>query len=239
MKQIIFFTILLVSQLNQVNAQTIDKTYRGQWAMTSWTFEFKNDGTYKRTSSGHYGNPTFTGDYVLNSDTINILNGYEESSGTLNPKYLIENDTIIIDLANFYDYSSTAKSWGHISKKRYDILPKPNMDSIIRVDAEDFSIRVKNSLELLKTKRLIELSDQNNIEIIRITNTLWMSQDSIYKKGIYKEFSDEISKTNYEKEISTFYDWIPNRGMGFYFQKLQVELGGTPHLWSRYVIKEE
>jgi hypothetical protein len=25
--------------------------------------------------------------------------------------------------------------------------------------------------------------------------------------------------------------------MGFYFQKLQVELGGTPHLHSRYTIK--
>lgn len=238
MKQIIF-TILLLSQLSQIKAQTIDETFKGQWAMTSWTFEFKKDGTFNRTSSGHFGNPTFTGDYKLNVDTIIILNGYEESSGTLNPKYLIENDSTIIDLTNFYDYSSTAKNWGHISKKRYDILPKPNMDSIIRINSDDFYNRVKTSLELLRTKRLIGLSDQNNIEIIRITNTLWMSQDSSYKKGIYKEFTDEISKTNYEKEISTFYDWIPNRGMGFYFQKLQVELGGTPHLWSRYVIKEE
>ena len=47
-----------------------------------------------------------------------------------------------------------------------------------------------------------------------------------------------ILRFNAEKEISFyFFDRIPSRGMGFYFQKLQVELGGTPHLFSKFTIK--
>jgi hypothetical protein len=36
----------------------------------------------------------------------------------------------------------------------------------------------------------------------------------------------------------SMYDWIPNRGMGYYFQRLQIELLGTPHSYSMYTIIE-
>ncbi|SFD24031.1 hypothetical protein SAMN05518672_1011206 [Chitinophaga sp. CF118] len=39
----------------------------------------------------------------------------------------------------------------------------------------------------------------------------------------------------YTKDIITVYkEWIPNRGMGFYFPKLQMELYGTPMLYAIY-----
>ena len=47
----------------------------------------------------------------------------------------------------------------------------------------------------------------------------------------------KVKEKDYEKEITIYYDCIPNRGIGFYFQKLQVELGGSPHLYSKYSFK--
>jgi hypothetical protein len=87
------------------------------------------------------------------------------------------------------------------------------------------------------TRRIIEIHDSDHIKIIRLINTIHMSQDISLKSGIYAEFIKLIEDKDYEKEISIYYDRIPNRGMGFYFQKLQVELGGTPHVYSMYSIK--
>lgn len=81
--------------------------------MTFWKFEFHKDGTYKRTSSGHYGSPTFQGTYKIYNDTIELASGYESSSGTLNKYYLIstyhstfatKQQGRIIDLTNLYEY---------------------------------------------------------------------------------------------------------------------------------------
>jgi hypothetical protein len=64
-----------------------------------------------------------------------------------------------------------------------------------------------------------------------------MSQETSFKSGIYSEFMKLVKEKDYEKDVSIYYDWIPNRGIGFYFQKLQIELGGTPRIFSRYTIK--
>jgi hypothetical protein len=230
-------TLLILTISNIVNGQTFDKTYSGQWAMTSWTYEFHKDGTYKRTSSGHFGSPVYTGTYSIKSDTIHIITGFENTSGTLNQYYLLDKDSMLIDLDNFYDYSPNQKDWQYISKKRYDILKKPNMDSKNVLTKKQFELKVNESTAILNNKRLAEIADEENIQIIRLINTIRMSQDSLHKTGIYADFIKAVEKTGYEKEIASFYDWIPNRGMGFYFQKLQVELGGTPHLYSRYTIE--
>ncbi|ULQ57134.1 hypothetical protein KJS94_02845 [Flavihumibacter rivuli] len=230
-------TLLILTISNIVNGQTFDKKFSGQWAMTSWTYEFHKDGTYKRTSSGHFGSPVYTGKYTIKSDTIHIITGFENTSGTLNEYYLLDKDSMLIDLDNFYDYSPNHKDWQYISKKRYDILKKPNMDSKNALTKKQFELKVNESTAILKKKRLAEITDEENFQIIRLINTIRMSQDSLHITGIYADFIKAVEKTGYEKEIASFYDWIPNRGMGFYFQKLQVELGGTPHPYSRYTIE--
>ena len=107
------------------------------------------------------------------------------------------------------------------------------MDSIIFIRKTEFDTCILNAISLLNSKNIMNFSDEQNIQIIRIINTLNMSADSSYNTGIYSEFLELILKKEYEKLVAIYYDWIPNRGMGFYFQKLQVELGGTPHYYSR------
>lgn len=83
--------------------QSIEKTYRGQWASSFWTFEFHLNNHYTRTSSGHYGNTVVEGDYRIHNDTLELLNGFELSSGTVNRYYVIDGNRII-DLEILYDY---------------------------------------------------------------------------------------------------------------------------------------
>lgn len=231
-------TILILTSILKVNGQTFDKTYQGWWATTSWTFDFKSDGTYKRISAGHYGNTTISGAYRVSNDTIQLLTSFEKTHGTVNEKYLIDNDSLIIDLDLYYDYKLVTTGTNfYNSKKRYDILTKPNMDSLIVITRQQFDTLVNKSISLLTNHRIIQIQDADHIMIIRLNNTINMSQDASFKNGIYADFIKLVKDKDYEKEISTYYDWIPNRGMGFYFQKLQVELGGTPHLHSRYTIK--
>lgn len=230
-------TLLILTFSNLVNGQTFDRTYQGWWATTSWTFEFKTDGTYKRISAGHYGNTTVKGNYKVNKDTIQLLTGFKGTHGTINEKYLIDNDSLIIDLELNYDYKLTKGSNFYNSKKRYDILKKPNMDSMIVVTKQQFDTIVTDCISLLTTRRNIQLKDEDHIKIIRLINTVNMSQETSFKNGIYSEFMKLVKEKDYEKDVSIYYDWISNRGMGFYFQKLQIELGGTPRIYSRYTIK--
>jgi hypothetical protein len=231
------FTISILTISSFVNGQSFDKKFSGQWAMTFWTYEFHKDGTFKRTSSGHFGNPIYTGTYLIQTDTIHITKGFENTSGTVNEYFLLDKDSMLIDLDNFYDYSPNHKDWQYISKKRYDILKKPNMDLKNVVSKKQLEMMVYSSTTILKNKRLSEITDEENIQIIRLLNTLRMSRDSYLKSGVYAKFINETKKNNFVKEISSYYDWIPSRGMGFYFQKLQVELGGTPHFYSRYTVE--
>ena len=230
-------TLLILTFSNIVIGQTFDRIYQGWWATTSWTFEFKSDGTYKRVSAGHYGNTTVAGNYKINKDTIQLLTGFKETHGTVNEKYLIDKDSLIIDLALNYDYKLTTGSNFYNSNKRYDILKKPNMDSMVVVTKQQFDSTIIDCTSLLTTHSNIQLKDEDHIKILRLINTISMSQETSFKSGIYSEFMKLVKEKDYEKDVSIYYDWIPNRGMGFYFQKLQIELGGTPRIFSRYTIK--
>jgi hypothetical protein len=112
------WTILILTSILKVNGQTFNRTYQGWWATTCWTFEFKSDGTYKRLSAGHYGNTTVSGTYRVNNDTIQIVTGFDKTHGTLNEKYLIDKDSLIIDLTLNYVYKlvTTDKDFYEIKK---------------------------------------------------------------------------------------------------------------------------
>jgi len=153
--------LLILTSFLKVSGQTFDKTFTGQWAMTFWSFEFNKDGTYKRTSTGHYGNPTFQGTYKIYNDTIEIENGYDSSSGTLNKYYLIstyhskfmtKQQGRIIDLTNLYEYYDNDRN--SISQK----------NKIIKVEITDSLNRVQKSfnsyipINYLTNKYNIDLS---------------------------------------------------------------------------------
>jgi len=98
-------TLILLTVSQMVIGQTFEKSFQGWWATTSWTFDFKENSTYSRTSSGHYGNTVVEGKYKLNEDTITLLTGFENTSGTVNQKYLLDKDSMLIDLYLRYDYA--------------------------------------------------------------------------------------------------------------------------------------
>ena len=154
-------TLIILTSFLKVNGQTFEKTYTGQWAMTFWKFEFHMDGTYKRTSSGHYGNPTFQGNYKIYNDTIELINGYDSSSGTLNKYYLIstnhgkfatEPQGRIIDLTNLYEYYNNDRNY--ICQK----------NKVVRVEITDSLKRIVKSfnsyipISYLTNKYQIDLS---------------------------------------------------------------------------------
>ena len=170
------------------------------------------------------------------------MTGFEGTHGTVNEKYLIDNDSLIIDTELLFDYKLLVAEETVIynSQKRYDILKKPNMDSLIVVTRQQFDSIIKTCISLLTACRYpIEIDEENQIPIIRAINTITYNQDNSFKSGVYAEFMKLVKDKNYEKEMTTnhYYDWIPSRGMGFYFQKLQIELGGTPHSYSLYTIE--
>jgi|GEM_PF-915956 len=108
-------------------SQSIEESFFGSWAQTNWTFEFKNDNTYKTISSGHFGSSNTEGKYQMNGDTIYLITGSEKISGIPNPKYLLTRDSFLVDLQLFYDYKMiTKKNEHYFSKKRNDIL-MPNL----------------------------------------------------------------------------------------------------------------
>jgi len=234
----IFILTILTTITTYCFGQSIDKTFSGWWARTSWTFELNKDNSYKRTSNGHFGDTSYEGKYEMTGDTIYLVTGSEQITGIQRSKYLLDKDSFLIDLQLYYDYKIVGQDIDlYNSKKRYDILKKPNMDSLIIVTRQQFDSIVQHCTSLLMTSRIIEIKDVDHIKIIRLINTINMSQDISLKSGIYGDFIKRVKDNDYEKEISTYCDWIPNRGMGFYFQKLQVELGGTPHLYSRFTLK--
>ena len=99
-------------------AQTFDKSFQSSWYLTNWHFDFDADGTYTRTSDGHFGNPVYTGSYRIYNDTLEMLSGYQNTAHTVSQYYLIEGDTMIVDLEIWFDYKLDSLAEFYGSKKR-------------------------------------------------------------------------------------------------------------------------
>lgn len=100
--------------------QSIEKSFSGSWALTTWTFVFNKDNTYTRTSNGHFGNTVYDGKYEMIGDTICLVTGSEQITGISRSKYLLDKDSFLIDLQLYYDYKILDKGIDYYnSKKRY------------------------------------------------------------------------------------------------------------------------
>jgi hypothetical protein len=123
--------IIVVAFSLSSNAQTIEKTFAGWWADTWWTFDFKKDGTYKRTSLGHYGNTEVKGNYKIYNDSVQLISGFRNTDGTVNEFYMLDRDSFLVDLTLLYDYKLTKDKnrLTYNSKKRYDLLKKASLKS--------------------------------------------------------------------------------------------------------------
>ena len=106
-----------------------------------------------------------------------------------------------------------------------------NRDSSKHISQKDFDLLIDNCITLLQTKKLNAISDEQHIQIMMCLNTIFMRR---LKAGHYDELEKISEETKYTRDIIKVYpNWVPNRGMGFYFPQLKMELYGTP---SRYAI---
>jgi hypothetical protein len=121
-----------------------------------------------------------------------------------------------------------------------------NRDSSKTITLLEFKQRVDRATELLKTKKLSAIPDTDHINIMMCLNTIFMTHP--YKNGQfkarfeaaeYKNLEMIADKKNYSRDIVKVYpEWVPNRGMGYYFPKLKMELYGTPMRYAIFNVLE-
>lgn len=118
-----------------------------------------------------------------------------------------------------------------------------NRDSSRTVSISTFNRIVDHSINLLQTKKLAEISDTDHINIMMCLNTIFMTtkKDSFQKRftgGKYQELESIADKKKYTRNIIKVYpNWIENRGMGYYFPKLKMELYGTPRSYAVFNVQ--
>lgn len=116
-----------------------------------------------------------------------------------------------------------------------------NKDSVKTISMAEFDYLVNSSILLLETKELADISDDQHIAIMMCLNTIFMARNSDLSRrfvgGPYEKLKTVADEKKYDSEIIKVYpNWIPNRGMGFYFPDLKMELYGTPGLYAWYQV---
>lgn len=109
-------------------------------------------------------------------------------------------------------------------------------DAYPTITPDEFDKQIEECISLLQTKQLKDISDEEHIEIMMCLNTIFMRD---LKGGHYDQLNKVSEDKNYVRDIIKVYkEWIPNRGMGYYFPKLQMELYGTPMPYAVYNITQ-
>ena len=118
-----------------------------------------------------------------------------------------------------------------------------NPDSSKSISVSSFDSLVSNSIVLLKTKDLSEISDSGHVNIMMCLNTIIFTKR---KPSFRNRFTDDkyqrlvrlSEEKGYSRNIIKIYPkWIPNRGMGFYFPKLKMEVYGTPRAYAMFDVR--
>jgi hypothetical protein len=118
-----------------------------------------------------------------------------------------------------------------------------NPDSSKSISASSFDSLVSNSILLLKTKKLSEISDSDQVNIMMCLNTVifTISKPSFrnrFTDGKYQSLVRLSEEKDYSRNIIKIYPkWIANRGMGFYFPKLKMEVYGTPRAYAMFNVR--
>jgi 5-hydroxyisourate hydrolase-like protein (transthyretin family) len=109
-----------------------------------------------------------------------------------------------------------------------------NPDSSPDISQKEFDGLVNSSITLLQTQQLKDISDAEHIRIMMCLNTITMQGLKGYKYDKLKEVS--VQKKYTQNILKIYTHWVPNRGMGFNFYDLKMELYGTPSPYAVYNI---
>lgn len=121
---------------------------------------------------------------------------------------------------------------------------KRDRDTPKEISRSQFDKLVDTSIVLLQNKKLSDISDSGHINLMMCLNTIFMAHDTAFNKlytgGRYERLKKVVAEKEYLRDITKVYSkWHPNRGMGFYFPKLDMELYGTPRLYACFSVKED
>jgi len=182
MQKTILFYLLLCT--NFLSAQNFDKNFYSFWGETFWEFHFLKNGTFTRTSVGHYGNTEVKGEYVLKSDTITILKGYKNTHGTISEKYAFDFESKMIDTKLLYEYEEMEpgekrSTFSKINRKlitaiktdtlnrstsfKYYGNEKTYFDKTYAIDQVFYFLNSVHILDQLNSEQIIYLTGENDI----------------------------------------------------------------------------
>jgi hypothetical protein len=104
------------------------------------------------------------------------------------------------------------------------------------VQRAEFDRLVASNIVLLKQMPISDFTDRQQVELMRLSNTIGFHHNRFHS-GQYQQLEALLKQKDYYKKIIEVYpNWIPSRGMGFYFTQLKMELGGTPRSSSLYEV---
>jgi hypothetical protein len=110
---------------------------------------------------------------------------------------------------------------------------KDGLPSVGILNVSQFERMVDRFTELIKSRKFEEISDSDNIFMIASNNTIVYSKRKIDNLHYVRRFAAERYIqfiTIFSKEYITYlfkaYPGYEHRGMGIYFPKLKIQLGG-------------
>jgi hypothetical protein len=116
-------------------------------------------------------------------------------------------------------------------------LHSAHRDSMVQVDSTRFRALVDHLNLKLAHDTLRNWSDTDHINLMRSLNTIMFEarEGERFHAGPYHQLESLSEVAGYRTwAAENLGGWVPNRGMGFYFTKLDMELEGTPTLHGRF-----
>lgn len=113
-----FKIILLVLFIHDhsIYAQTFEKKFTGCVDECDYNFEFSKSGNFKKLTTGECGFEEVYGKYNLKNDTICVIKTHDKSKEF----YIIENDTILVNIEDGFGYISYDDKYPKILKCRLE-----------------------------------------------------------------------------------------------------------------------
>ncbi|HRH37140.1 MAG TPA: hypothetical protein PK760_02270 [Flavobacteriales bacterium] len=110
-------------------------------------------------------------------------------------------------------------------------------DSMVHISSAEFDALVEHLSTKLRNVPIEKLTNVEHINLMRSLNTFMFEEKpgERFHAGRYAMLSSLIDSTHYVARLpGLFPEWHPNRGMGFYFVQLDMELYGTPSARGRF-----
>lgn len=211
-------------------SQSFEGCYGGWWARTSWLYCFQEDGSFERTTEGHFGNTTLEGRYLMRGDTIVTLQSNDTIGNRDAGRYIVDENNMLIDLDLRFDYGALSENEAplHNSDTRAIKYPQtpPKCNREVR-DLEKVLNLALNSDEV--AWYYPTYSGENNTPIIanyqHLEATVLVNGDTLSFQPLGEIDSNlyvEITDINQNKNDISLYMNLHKEGIHFMFHFTKV-----------------